>query len=113
VQDLEDLIAGSVDTSKADYAVITGIQVHNWGLEYESEEPNLEWVDPRCVYVVVDGNRTDLDLHAATVRSFFWRFVLKLPWFMIATVNGYATGSAVSGIDFKDGARAARWKAGR
>jgi hypothetical protein len=66
-QDLEALIAASVDTSKADYAVITGIQIHNWAVEYDSEEPNLEWVEPRCVYVVVDGQKQALDLSQVSV----------------------------------------------
>jgi Limiting CO2-inducible proteins B/C beta carbonyic anhydrases len=28
--DLEGLIKAAVDTQKADYAVVTGVQIHNW-----------------------------------------------------------------------------------
>ena len=28
--DLEGLIKAAVDTEKADYAVVTGVQIHNW-----------------------------------------------------------------------------------
>jgi hypothetical protein len=59
--ELESMIADTVDCSRADYAVITGIQVHNWP-EPTSEEPNLEFVAPRLCYVVVNGERTDIDL---------------------------------------------------
>jgi hypothetical protein len=61
------MIAATVDTSTADYSVITGIQVHNWAVDYTDEEPNLEWVEPRSAYVVVNGQRAELDLHTAAV----------------------------------------------
>lgn len=60
--DLEFLIKQSVDTSKADYAVVTGVQIHNWGPDFDDHSPNLEFVSPSSMYVVVDGKRTHLNL---------------------------------------------------
>ncbi len=60
--DLEGLISKAVNTSKADYAVITGIQVHNWAAELTSGAPSLEFVVPTKAYVVVNGEKVDLDL---------------------------------------------------
>jgi hypothetical protein len=73
MQDLETLISKAVDTSKADYAVITGIQIHNWSMNFEDEEPNLEFIQPRSVYVVNNGVKTVLDIgsvSALTPRMF-------------------------------------------
>jgi len=61
-EDLEELISRSVDMSKADYAVITGVQIHNWANSFEDEEPNFEFVQPCSAYVVVNGKKTALDL---------------------------------------------------
>jgi len=60
--DLEGLIEQAVDQTKADYAVVAGIQVHNWSTRYDDDVPNLEFVEPTAVYVVKDGNRIDIDL---------------------------------------------------
>jgi hypothetical protein len=60
--DLESLIGQAVDTSKADYAVITGVQIHNWGEKFDNEEPNFEMVAPTSGYVVINGVKTELDL---------------------------------------------------
>ncbi|PSC73738.1 low-CO2 inducible isoform B [Micractinium conductrix] len=60
--DLEFLISKSVDTSKADYAVITGVQIHNWAHSFEDDSPNMEYVAPTSTYVVVNGVKTHLDL---------------------------------------------------
>ncbi len=57
----------SVDPSNADYAVVTGVQIHNWGAEYDDSSPNLEFVAPASVYVVVGGERTYLDLSSIPV----------------------------------------------
>ncbi|PSC70098.1 low-CO2 inducible [Micractinium conductrix] len=62
--DLEYLISKTVDTNKADYAVITGVQVHNWAFDFEDDSPNLEFVFPTSTYVVVDGNKTHIDIAA-------------------------------------------------
>ena len=42
--DLEYLISKTVDTNKADYAVVTGVQIHNWGTNFEDNSPNMEFV---------------------------------------------------------------------
>ena len=62
MQDLEYLISKAVDPAKADYAIVTGVQIHNWGVEFENDEPNIEFIAPTTVSVVVDGERTELDL---------------------------------------------------
>lgn len=56
-----------MDPSKADYAVVTGVQIHNWGAEFDDSSPNLEFVAPASVYVVVNGERTYLDLQTIPV----------------------------------------------
>lgn len=60
--DLEQLISEVVDTKKADYAVITGIQIHSWSTDYFDNEPNMEFIAPALSYVVVDGKRENIDL---------------------------------------------------
>ncbi|KAL4426266.1 hypothetical protein ABPG77_009881 [Micractinium sp. CCAP 211/92] len=62
--DLEFLISKTVDVNKADYAVITGVQIHNWAYDFEDESPNLEFVAPTSAYVVVNGQKTHIDLAA-------------------------------------------------
>ena len=59
--DLEAMIAQTVDTRDADYAVVTGVQVHSWP-DVGSGEPTMEFVAPRTCYVVVDGVKTEVDL---------------------------------------------------
>ncbi len=34
------------------------MQIHNYGLSFDDASPNLEYVAPCSVYVVVDGERT-------------------------------------------------------
>ncbi|CAL8468509.1 g8049 [Coccomyxa elongata] len=60
--DMEFLIKQTVDPRKADYAVISGIQIHSWGEKFDDEAPNLEFIAPCSVYCVVAGERTYLDL---------------------------------------------------
>ncbi|PRW33647.1 low-CO2 inducible [Chlorella sorokiniana] len=62
--DLEFLISQAVDPKKADYAVITGVQIHNWANNFEDDSPNLEFVAPTAAYVVVNGVKTHVDLSA-------------------------------------------------
>ena len=59
--DLEYLISKAVNVEKAEYAVITGILVHNWGKE-GTTAPTLEFVVPSSAYVVIGGIRTEMDL---------------------------------------------------
>jgi len=61
--DLEKLIGKAVDPRKADYAVITGVQIHNWAVNLD--DPNsysMEFVAPSSCYCVVNGVATHLDL---------------------------------------------------
>mmetsp|Transcript_27609 Transcript_27609/g.65507 ORF Transcript_27609/g.65507 Transcript_27609/m.65507 type:complete len:417 (+) Transcript_27609:136-1386(+) len=60
--ELEKLIPLAVDPEKADYAIVTGVQIHNTGMDYAGEEPNLEFIQPTTVSVVMSGERVDLDL---------------------------------------------------
>ncbi|KAL4856957.1 hypothetical protein ACK3TF_002657 [Chlorella vulgaris] len=62
--DLEFLISKTVNTDKADYAVITGVQIHNWAKDFEDASPNMEFVAPTSAYVVVNGVKTHIDLTA-------------------------------------------------
>ena len=53
-EDLERLVAMTVDTSKADYAVLTGVQIHG---------PNqTNHVYPEASYAVVRGERKELSI---------------------------------------------------
>ena len=47
--------------------MVTGVQIHNWGAEFDDSSPNLEFVAPCSVYVVVRGERTNLDLQSIPV----------------------------------------------
>jgi len=67
--DLEQLIQHAVDPSKADYAVVTGVQIHNWGVDFDDEDPNLEVIAPSSVYVVVNGECTYIDLSTIPVLT--------------------------------------------
>lgn len=61
--DLEKLIGKAVDTSKADYAVVTGVQIHNWARSLDDPQSySMEFVAPSAVYAVVNGVATHLDL---------------------------------------------------
>mmetsp|Transcript_12751 Transcript_12751/g.46650 ORF Transcript_12751/g.46650 Transcript_12751/m.46650 type:complete len:158 (-) Transcript_12751:191-664(-) len=61
-EDLEELIKMTVNTATSDYAVVTGVHIHNWTQDYHGDEPQLEFVWPRKIYTVVDGERADIDL---------------------------------------------------
>jgi hypothetical protein len=60
--DMEYLISHTVDPKKADYVVVSGVQIHSWGQSFDDATPNLEFVAPSTVYCVVAGERTYLDL---------------------------------------------------
>lgn len=61
--DLERLIGKAVDPRKADYAVITGVQIHNWAVNLDDPHSySMEFVAPSSVYCVVNGVATHLDL---------------------------------------------------
>lgn len=63
LQDLEKLISKAVDPAKADYAVVTGTQIHNWAVSLDDPASySMEFVAPTSVYAVVNGVATHLDL---------------------------------------------------
>lgn len=66
--DLKYLIQHTVDPAKADYAVVTGVEIHNYGTSFDDAEPNLEFVWPTNCYVVINGEKTYLDLDSIPVR---------------------------------------------
>jgi hypothetical protein len=51
-------------------AVVAGVQIHNWGTRFDDDSPNLEFVAPTSVYVVVNGEKTHLDLTAMPVGGY-------------------------------------------
>jgi hypothetical protein len=52
-----------VNTKTADYAVVTGVQVHNWASDLDDVRvPSMEFVAPARAYVVINGEKIDLDL---------------------------------------------------
>ena len=58
--DLEELIKKTVNTKKADYAVMTGIQIHYW-TDPDKYYRN-EYISPGKAYAVVDEKRKELDI---------------------------------------------------
>jgi hypothetical protein len=62
-QDLEYLISKAVNPKNADYAVVTGVQIHNWASDLDDARiPSMEFVAPARAYVVINGEKIDLDL---------------------------------------------------
>ena len=57
-RDLEDLIKAAVDPNKYDYAVCTGVQIHQWS----PTGPRLDYISTGSMYAVVNGERIDLDV---------------------------------------------------
>jgi hypothetical protein len=62
--DLEYLIERAVDTTKADYAVVTGIEIHNWGIDFSPNSPSFEFIVPTKMTVCTNGRKQYLDLQA-------------------------------------------------
>jgi len=60
LEDLEHLISLSVDTKKANYAVMSGIQIH--GPQWIVRNKDLDTVWLTQIYIVVQGKRVDLKL---------------------------------------------------
>eukprot|EP00873_Tetraselmis_striata_P040314 jgi/Tetstr1/460578/TSEL_000503.t1 len=102
--DLEFLISKAVNTKDADYAVITGVQIHNWGEKYDNGEPNLEIVAPTAGYVVVNGQKTELDL--ASVPALTPRQISLLTGQQgldaTSSVSAYVDGQTITDINGKD-----------
>jgi hypothetical protein len=93
--DLEYLIGHAVDLKKADYAVVTGVQIHNYSTKYEDDIPNLEFVAPTSVYSVVGGTKTHLDLFS--IPSFTPRQIR-----MLASLGSASAGSPLEGLGADD-----------
>ena len=53
LEDLERTVEATVDTVRADYAVLAGIQIHG---------PEGTYVQPRTMYTVVDRQRREIEL---------------------------------------------------
>ncbi|KAF5838159.1 hypothetical protein DUNSADRAFT_3284 [Dunaliella salina] len=61
--DLEHLISQAVDPTKANYAVFTGVQIHNWASDLtDSSIPSLEFVASGKSYTVIDGVKKAMDV---------------------------------------------------
>ncbi|GAX81647.1 hypothetical protein CEUSTIGMA_g9075.t1 [Chlamydomonas eustigma] len=61
--DLEYLLEKVIDTNQADYAVVTGVQIHNWATALEQGGmPSLEFVAFSKCYVVVNGQKMHINL---------------------------------------------------
>ncbi len=69
--DMDFLAEKVVDSSRANYAVITGVQIHNWATELTPEAgvPSLEFVAVAQCYVVVDGVKKFIDLRKVPPMS--------------------------------------------
>jgi len=62
-RDLKMLIDAAVDTNIADYAIVTGVQIHNW-MAYPADAgaPDLEYVYPSEITVVSGGKSKTIKL---------------------------------------------------
>ena len=61
--DMADLIEKTVDVEKADYAVITGIQIHSTRVANSKVwHPHLEFIAPTSMYIVKDGIKHTMDI---------------------------------------------------
>lgn len=98
--DIEYLSEKAVDIKKANYAVVTGVQIHNWATELSAKSgvPSLEFVAPAKVFVMVDGKKTFIDLSRVPTMS-----PRQLQLMAKASVSGhrdeelYAIGKTVAG----------------
>jgi len=68
--DLKNLISKAVDPSKANYAVFTGVQIHNWATDLtDGKTPSLEFVSVGDCYTVIDGKEEKLDVNTVPALS--------------------------------------------
>lgn len=63
---MEELVRASVNPSKADFAIVTGVQIHSYGHTLDEWHPNMEYICPTSMTIVTNGKRTDVDLLAET-----------------------------------------------
>ena len=69
-QDLEYLISKAVNPKQADYAVVTGVQIHNWASDLDDVKiPSMEFIAPARAYVVVNQEKIDIDLQQVPALS--------------------------------------------
>lgn len=101
-EDLEQLISHSVDVTKADYAVVTGIQIHNWANTFEDEQPNLEFIQPCRMYVVMEGVKTEVDIHKVSALTPRQIRLLAMGSSM-ATPSFHSLNPIHPGLDYTDG----------
>ena len=64
---MEELVRASVDPSKCDFAIVTGVQIHSYGHTLDEWHPNMEYVQPTRMTIVVNGQRTDVNLLEETL----------------------------------------------
>ncbi|KAJ9519299.1 hypothetical protein QJQ45_023098, partial [Haematococcus lacustris] len=69
--DLMFLIEKMVDPAKANYAVVTGVQIHNWAAELSASSgvPSLEFVAPTDVLVMRHGTKFHINLAKVPTMS--------------------------------------------
>lgn len=93
-QDFTELIRAAVDPNKADFAIITGVQIHNYGHTLDEWHPNMEYICPTSMKVVVNGRGVDINLleetAAPTPRQLFA---------MRGSGEVLATPTALAGVD--------------
>lgn len=94
--DMEQLIEAAVDTSKADYALITGVQIHNWTTyPTDSKSPDLEYIWPAQFTTVINGVKSSVSLD--TIPSMTPRQIRLLA--NEDKVYGTPAGSVIHGTD--------------
>lgn len=95
--DLEDLISKTIDPEKADYGLICGIHVHSWPEQgVNSGEPLLEFAWVSTQYVVVNGQRRELQMES--IPSFTPRQLLLLNFAARANLTAF-NADGLSGDD--------------
>lgn len=92
--DLEALIKETVDPNVSDYAVVTGIHVHNWGNE-GTGAPTLEWIAPANMYIVNDGKRTTINLEAVPALTPRQLAILQHPGMPDSVAAAFAGSTTV------------------
>eukprot|EP00740_Mantoniella_antarctica_P011715 CAMPEP_0181368202 /NCGR_PEP_ID=MMETSP1106-20121128/11929_1 /TAXON_ID=81844 /ORGANISM="Mantoniella antarctica, Strain SL-175" /LENGTH=483 /DNA_ID=CAMNT_0023484237 /DNA_START=135 /DNA_END=1587 /DNA_ORIENTATION=- len=74
-KDFTELVRAAVDPAKADFAIITGVQIHSYGHTLDEWHPNMEYICPTSMTVVVNGKATNINLvddtSAPTPRQLF------------------------------------------
>jgi len=93
-EDFTELVRAAVDPSKADFAILTGVQIHSYGHTLDEWHPNMEYICPTSMTVVTNGQAQKIDLVAETPAP--------TPRQLFAMRGGeeiLATPTALAGID--------------